>query len=212
MIEEVYGSELDKDRRGIIDNENSQVRPLATIEKELNYQTLIEGLLYLVGEDGISAAQLASVLELTSGQVKQLLKVIAVKYEAKESALELVSFGGNYKFLTKEFIYPYAQRLFTTAKARSLSQSALETLAIIAYKQPITRVEIEELRGVSCEVMLRKLSARGLIAEEGRSEAPGRPILYAVTSDFLDSFKLTSLAELPALPEFAKGESTGLFD
>ena len=94
-----------------------------------------------------------------------------------------------------------------------MSQAALETLAIIAYKQPITRVEIEELRGVSADVMLRKLQARNLIKEAGRSEAVGRPILYEVTDEFMDSFKLYTLKELPDLPEYNKeSDSDNLFE
>ena len=101
--------------------------------------------------------------------------------------------GGIYKFITKKSIFTYAQKLFQTAKSNTLSQSALETLAIIAYKQPITRIEIEELRGVGSDMMLRKLQARNLIKEAGRSDAPGRPILYEVTEEFMDSFKLYSI-------------------
>lgn len=98
-------------------------------------------------------------------------------------------------------------------KQSSLSQAALETLAIIAYKQPITRVEIEEIRGVGADVMLRKLLARDLIQEAGRSDAPGRPILYEVTNEFMNSFKLMSLKELPDLPNFKNNEeSDDLFE
>ena len=118
-----------------------------------------------------------------------------------------------YKFITKKDIYPYAQALFGETKTNSLSQAALETLAIIAYNQPITRIEIEELRGVSADVMLRKLQARNLIKEAGRSDAVGRPILYEVTEEFMDSFKLYTLNELPDLPEYSKEEeSDSLFN
>ena len=109
-------------------------------------------------------------------------------------------------------VHPFAQKLFQSAKTSALSQSALETLAIVAYKQPITRVEIEEIRGVGCDMMLRKLQARNLITEVGRSEAPGRPILYGVTEEFMDSFKLLSLDELPDLPDFSEHQSDNLFD
>ena len=104
-----------------------------------------------------------------------------------------------------------AKKLFSIAKISKLSNAALETLAIIAYKQPITRVEIEEIRGVGADVMIRKLEARGLIKEEGRSDAPGRPFLYSVTDEFMDAFKLLSLDELPDLPEFNKDNNDDLF-
>ena len=180
--------------------------------KTLDNAVIIEGLLYIVGEDGIRSSQLAEVMELDLEVVEAALADIENKYSSDEYAVELVNFGGIYKFLSKKEIFPYAQRLFQTAKANSLSQSALETLAIIAYKQPVTRVEIEELRGVGCDMMLRKLQARNLIKEAGRSEAPGRPILYEVTDEFMDSFKLLSLDELPELPEFKSDENADLFE
>ena len=133
-----------------------------------NPEAIVEGLLYLVGEDGARAEQLAAAIGVSMEDIGIILENIRHKY-----ASEL----------------------------------------IIAYKQPITRVEIEELRGVSAEVMLRKLQARNLIREAGRSEAVGRPILYEVTEEFMDSFKLYTLNELPDLPEYNKEEeSENLFE
>ena len=122
----------------------------------------------------------------------------------------MVEYANRFKFVTKEFVYPYAETLFQQEKPVHLSQAALETLAIVAYKQPVTRAEIEELRGVGCEVILRRLLTRGYLKEAGRSTAPGRPILYEVTDELLDSFGLSSLAELPELPVYQ--ENTTLFD
>ena len=93
----------------------------------------------------------------------------------------------------------------------SLSQAALETLAIIAYKQPLTRIEIEEIRGVNCDMMIRKLLARNLIRECGRTDGPGRPFLYEVTEEFMDAFKLESLKELPDLPAVEQNMDSELF-
>ena len=130
------------------------------------------------------------------------------KYYLQESrGIEIARFGEKYRFLSKASIHEAAKKLFQTSTEAKLSNAALETLAIIAYKQPITRVEIEEIRGVGADVMLRKLVARGLIQEDGRSEAAGRPILYSVTDEFLDSFKLLSLDELPELPKFGTEDS-----
>jgi segregation and condensation protein B len=128
--------------------------------------------------------------------------------------IEIANYGGTYRFLSKAFVHEYAKTLFQMNKNATLSSAALETLAIIAYKQPITRVEIEEIRGVGAEMMLRKLLARDLIKESGRSEAPGRPILYEVTEEFMDSFKLYTLKELPDLPEYSKNneENENLFE
>lgn len=171
-----------------------------------NMEAIVEGLLYVVGEDGVKAEQLALAIDKSLEDTKIILENIQHKYASELYGIELVGYGSVYKFITKKDVFPYAQILLGTAKPGTLSQAALETLAIIAYKQPITRIEIEELRGVSAEVMLRKLQARNLIKEAGRSEAPGRPILYEVTEEFMDSFKLYTLNELPDLPEYKQEE------
>ena len=171
-----------------------------------NMEAIVEGLLYIVGEDGARVEQLAVAIGKSIEDTKIILENIQQKYSSELFGIELVGYGSVFKFITKKAVFPYAQELFGASKPNTLSQAALETLAIIAYKQPITRVEIEELRGVSAEIMLRKLQARNLIREAGRSEAPGRPILYEVTEEFMDSFKLYTLNELPDLPEYNKEE------
>ncbi|MBR3252358.1 MAG: SMC-Scp complex subunit ScpB [Erysipelotrichaceae bacterium] len=183
------------------------------VSQPSNVEAIVEGLLYVVGEDGVRIEQLAMVIEKSLEDTKTILENIQRKYAEEIYGIELVGYGSVYKFITKSAVYPYAQALFGSAKQNTLSQAALETLAIIAYKQPITRVEIEELRGVSAEVMLRKLQARNLIREAGRSEAVGRPILYEVTEEFMDSFKLYTLNELPDLPEYNQSdENENLFE
>ncbi|MDO4198931.1 MAG: SMC-Scp complex subunit ScpB [Erysipelotrichaceae bacterium] len=169
-------------------------------------EAIVEGLLYVVGEDGAKIEQIAMAIDKSEEDVKVILQNIQHKYASELYGIELVNYGKMYKFVTKKDIYPYAQELFGSSKPNTLSQSALETLAIIAYKQPVTRVEIEELRGVGAEMMLRKLQARNLIKEAGRSDAPGKPILYEVTEEFMDSFKLYTLNELPDLPEYNREE------
>ena len=167
----------------------------------------------MVGDDGIKLEQLAAVIKKDLEDSEAILSSIQAKYNEDTYGIELVGYGKTYKFITKREVAPYIQELFHTTKPNTLSQSALETLAIIAYKQPITRVEIEELRGVGADMMLRKLQARNLIREAGRSDAPGKPILYEVTEEFMDSFKLYTLNELPDLPEFnTDEESENLFE
>lgn len=167
-----------------------------------NIKTILEGLLFLVGDEGLSSPQLVDVLEMKEEEITRCLDEMLAEYvEDEHRGIEMVHFGGVYKFVSKECIHPYAEKLFASTKMATLSQAALETLAIIAYKQPITRAEIEEIRGVGCDMMIRKLLARNLIKECGRSDAPGRPFLYEVTPEFMDSFKLESLKELPELPE-----------
>ena len=173
---------------------------------------IAEGLLFLVGDEGITEELMAKSLEISEDIAQQLLDTLQKKYQEDSFGMEVVCYGGIWKFMSKAIVHPFAQKLFQTAKTSALSQSALETLAIVAYKQPITRVEIEEIRGVGCDMMLRKLQARNLITEIGRSEAPGRPILYGVTEEFMDSFKLLSLDELPDLPDFSEHQSDNLCD
>ena len=184
------------------------------MSSELDKEAIVEGLLYVVGEEGLKIESIASIMEMSIEDVEALLLNIKNKYEFDQFGIELVNYGKTYKFVTKKAIYPYVQKLLHNEKAASLSNAALETLAIIAYKQPITRVEIEELRGVSSDMMLRKLQARELIKEAGRSDAPGKPILYEVTEEFLNSFGLETIGMLPDLPEFNNddNENRNLFD
>ena len=213
MEEYITSYEMDKREKTIYQRRESKVVPLykALSKEEKDKLAILEGLLYVVGEDGIHLGQLTALLDLDEASVKKMLRHLKRRYDQKEYGIELVSYAGVYKILSKPVVSPYIQKLFQTSKANTLSQSALETLAIIAYKQPITRFEIEELRGVGAEVMLRKLIMRGLIEEVGRSEAPGRPILYGVTEEFMDSFKLYSLDDLPKIEEI-KNESEDLFE
>ena len=185
----------------------------ADVKEPTNMEAIVEGLLYIVGEDGIKVENIAGAIGKSIDDTQVLLQNIQRKYSAEIFGIELVGYGNTYKFISKKTVYPYAQELFNNAKQNTLSQAALETLAIIAYKQPITRIEIEELRGVSAEMMLRRLLARNLIREVGRSEAPGRPILYEVTEEFLDSFKLYTIGELPELTNYeTESGSIDLFD
>lgn len=164
------------------------------------------------GDEGITLAQLSQCLEgVLPDELQEALQALAERYAQEDHGIELVHFGGHYKFVSKESVYPYAQRLFASVKPVSLSNAAMETLAIIAYKQPITRTEIEEIRGVGCDLMLKKLIARGLVAEAGRMDIPGRPILYQVTDTFMDSFQLESLEELPQLPKVQMNLDEDLF-
>lgn len=173
---------------------------------------LLEGLLFLSGDEGLTSEQLCDALEISEASLEKNIRQLMDDFLNEDHGIEIVHFGGRYKFVTKEIVYPYAEKLFSSTKVATLSSAALETLAIIAYKQPITRVEVEEIRGVGCDMMIRKLLARSLIKECGRSDAPGKPFLYEVTSEFMDSFKLESLKELPELKEIKQESMKDLFD
>lgn len=179
-----------------------------------NLRAVIEGVLYVVGDDGISLKQLSDALGESEDAVQEILDHMSEEYITDEQrGIEMVCYGKRYKLVSKAIAHDTCQKIFEQTDTRAFSQAALETLAIIAYKQPITRVEIEEIRGVSCDMMIRKLLARNLIRECGRLEVVGRPFTYEVTEQFMDTFKLKSLDELPALPDYQAAEAEKeLFD
>lgn len=162
-------------------------------------EKIIEGLLFLSGDEGLTLTQIALTLEKEEEEIYILLKQLIDDYETNDSAIQLTNYGGVYRFVSKRFLHPYAQKLFTSIKIHQLSTASLETLAIIAYRQPITRSEIEDIRGVNSDHIIRKLESRNLIQNVGRSDEVGRAYLYEVTSEFLNAFQLTSLKELPEL-------------
>lgn len=173
-----------------------------------NLQATIEGVLYVVGDDGITLSQLAAALEQAEAIVQEALDCLMTEYTSNDlRGIEMVCYGGRYKLVSKAVAHEACQRIFEQSDTKAFSQAALETLAIIAYKQPVTRIEIEEIRGVGCDMMIRKLLARNLIRECGRLEVAGRPFTYEVTEQFMDTFKLKSLDELPLLPDYQQPET-----
>lgn len=171
----------------------------------------IEGLLFLSGDEGMTIDQLVVATQYEQEEIEKCLDLLIEEYLKDTHGIEIVGYGQIYKFISKEKIHEVASVYYSSTHMPTLSQAALETLAIIAYKQPITRVEIEEIRGVNCDMMVRKLLARNLIKECGRTDAPGRPFLYSVTEEFMDAFKLESLNELPELPKVEELAEDDLF-
>ncbi len=165
-------------------------------------KAILEGLLFVVGEDGLNVEQIKDVLSIGDQETRQLILDLKESYNNKDRGLRIDFLGNKIKLTTKKEHKEYYKKLVENPETNVLSQAALETLAIIAYNQPITRVEIDELRGVSTVQIIRKLVAKGLIKEEGRSNLPGRPILYKTTSEFLDYFGLNSIEDLPDMRDF----------
>lgn len=167
-----------------------------------NLLPVVEGLLFAAGEEGLSLIQLQSVLCTCSrDQIKAAIQTLKENLNGPDHGICLMEYAGRYKLITKEEIYPWAQALFQTTQQAALSAAAMETLAIIAYQQPITRAQIEEIRGVGSDAILKKLAARGLIEAKDRLDAVGRPLLYTVTDEFMDAFSLESLDQLPELEQ-----------
>ena len=181
------------------------------MNSELN--GIIEGLLFVAGDEGISLEQLSAILEVNGESLELLMDEFMNGYNSHpDRGLEVIRYSKRYKLLTRAICHPYVQKLYEDSSSLQFSQAALETLAIIAYKGPVTRVEIEEIRGVSCDMMIRKLLARNLIREAGRLDTPGMPYTYMVTEQFMDTFSLTSLDELPELPDYSENRESELFD
>lgn len=159
----------------------------------------LESLLFVAGDEGLTLEEVTTLLEVTPLEAHNLAASLKRKYEESlDSGLTLIETRRRYQLATKkaysELIREYAVSPFSAR----LSQAALETLAIIAYRQPITRMEIDEIRGVQSQAMLQRLQLRGLVRDVGRSDTPGRPILYGTTDYFMNYFGLTDLNDLPS--------------
>ena len=165
----------------------------------MNLLGILEGILFVVGDEGITLNQICEILNVDLEESKRLLMELKKTYETEDRGIRISYLGDAFKLTTKKEHKEYYQRLIETPESNTLSPAALETLAIIAYNQPITRVEIDEMRGVNNVHMIRKLLAKGLIKEVGKSTMPGRPNLYGTTSEFLDYFGLSSIKELPLI-------------
>lgn len=182
-----------------------------------NLKTLmskVEALLFVIGDDGLTVKQLAEILEIETVDVESLLSELELKYKSEEHGITLKKIAGTYQLITKPELADTIKKLVQSPNSSVLSNASLEVLAIIAYKQPITRAEIEDLRGVKSDRPVQTLLSRGLIQEVGRAEGTGRAILYGTTKEFLNYFGLTELYELPPLPEpnyEAENEETDLF-
>lgn len=162
-------------------------------------KAVLEGLLFVVGDEGITLKNICEILDVNMEEAKELLKSLREEYESSERGIRISFLGDSFKLTTKKEHKDYYQKLITTRGTNSLSQAALETLAIIAYNQPITRAEVDEARGISSINMIRKLVAKDLVKVAGKSTLPGKPNLYKTTSEFLDYFGLATISDLPEL-------------
>ncbi|MEH7124362.1 MULTISPECIES: SMC-Scp complex subunit ScpB [unclassified Bacillus (in: firmicutes)] len=167
----------------------------------INWKSIAESLLFAAGDEGLSLKQIAIVLEIDEIQAESVMNELMEDYTDSSRGITIVELAGTFQLATKKENSDYLKKLVVTPTTSGLSQAALETLAIIAYKQPITRAEIEEIRGVKTERPLHTLAAKALIKEVGRAEGTGRAYLYGTTKEFLDYFGLKRIEELPALPE-----------
>lgn len=161
-------------------------------------KAILEAILFTMGE-AVEVERLAAVIEEDKTTTKELLLELKEEYEQKECGITLMEIEDSFQMCTRAEMYEYLIKIAKTPRKYVLTDTLLETLSIIAYKQPITRAEIEKIRGVSCDHAVNRLMEFGLIGEVGRMDAPGRPLLFGTTEEFLRSFGVKSLEELPEL-------------
>ena len=168
--------------------------------EEKNYEAIIEAILFTMGES-VELGKIADAIELDKKETKEILTRMMEHYEDPSIGVRIIELDGSYQMCTKSEMYEYLIRIAKQPKKRVLTDVLLETLSIIAYKQPITKSEIEKIRGVSCDHAVSKLVEYNFVRELGRLDAPGRPLLFGTTEDFLRSFGVQSIDELPVLSQ-----------
>lgn len=166
---------------------------------------IIEGILFGAG-DGVSMSELCRCLDKPASEVQFAMEILKQDYQSKARGIRLVQIKDSFQLSTKPDYYGYIKEITRHQEKTGLSRAALETLAIIAYRQPVTRLAVDELRGVSSSSAIQRLLDRGLICDGGRLEAPGRPILYKTTNAFLKTMGFTSLKEIPEFEVFSQGK------
>lgn len=167
--------------------------------ENVNLEAVLEGLLFVVGDEGLTLTQIEDILNLDEENAKRLVLSVKTRYEEEDRGIRLGFLGNCFKLTTKKEHKEFYQKLIENPETNSLSQAALETLAIVAYNEPVCIQQIDEIRGVNSREMIRRLVAKGLVKEVGKSDLPGRPIIYATTHEFLDYFGLASKDELPKM-------------
>jgi|LSQX01.3.fsa_nt_gb segregation and condensation protein B len=170
---------------------------------ERDLMSIVESILFVSGEP-VDAKEIAQLLKMDIRSVRKLMKKMISTFDFERRGLQIIMANDTFQLATRPEHSTYIETYIGQERTKGISQAGLETLAVIAYRQPVTKSEIESIRGVKCDYVINSLINRGLIQEAGRMDAPGRPILYCTTDLFLRSFGLTSLEELPPLDEISK--------
>ncbi len=168
---------------------------------------IIESLLF-VADESLSPKKISELIEVDVTTVKNILDTLREEYQAENRGFQIRQVAGGYRFFTHPANAKYVEKLILAWDGRRLTQAALETLSIIAYRQPITKITIGTIRGVNSEGVVSSLMDKGLIVETGRETTPGQPILYGTTKLFLERFGLNSTKDLPPLEEFEPDDTT----
>lgn len=202
IIEEINIEETEP----VLESEVAEVEEKTPVE---NPEAVIEAILFAMG-NSVSISKLSDVLNMSKTEVSDIIAIMQKNYNEDENrGITIVELDGSVQMCSKTEMYEHLIKIATVPKHYTLTETVLETLSIVAYKQPVTRIEIEKIRGVNCDHAVNKLLEYGLIAEIGRLDAPGRPLLFGTTEEFLRSFGVKSIEELPTvtadrLEEFKK--------
>ncbi len=159
-------------------------------------QAIIEGLLFAAG-DSVSLEKIANIIDMDKRKTRQIIADMMDKYDYEHRGISIIRIEDGYQMCTRGEYFEYISLLAEPRRVQTMSNAAMEVLSIVAYKQPVTRSEIEDIRGVSCDAVINKLIERGLIEETGRLDTPGRPMVFGTTEEFLRCFGISDLTELP---------------
>lgn len=201
---------------GLFSKTTLYLRPFKIFTTTIHFvkplQLHLEALIF-AAEQPVSEKELRECLEevfeasIDKDEFNLVLREVVERYKSEDYAFEVVEHSGGFQFLTKSSHHRVLTALLKQKTKKRLSQAALETLAIIAYRQPVTKTEAEKIRGVNCDYAVQKLLEKELIAISGRSEGPGKPLLYSTSAKFMDYLGIKSLEELPKLKDFPQAES-----
>ena len=215
VLEPEQALELIESQVGVEVNPCTEDEDATASEEDVALKAILEALLFVSAEP-LSVERCVSVVgQASKAEVRDALARLQQDYDQRGGALQLVQVAGGYRFVTKSQFAPWIKRLEKTKSQNKLSRSAVEALAIIAYRQPVVRGELEKIRGVETSGVIRTLLERKLVRIVGRKDEPGRPIMYGTTKQFLEQFGLRDLSELPPLREFTElgeGDQASLLD
>ncbi len=169
-------------------------------------ESIIEGVLFAAG-DAVDVEKISDILDIDIKSTRAILTALADKYDREKRGLQIIRLEDSYQMCTRRDYQEYISRLAEPRRSQSLSDAAMEVLAIVAYKQPVTRAVIEQIRGVSCDSLVNKLLEKNFIEEVGRLDTPGRPMLFGTTEEFLRCFGIESIMELPEFEERSADET-----
>ncbi len=168
-------------------------------------EAIIESVLFAAG-DAVDAEKLSDILDIDTKSTRAIVTALADKYDREKRGIQIIRLEDSFQMCTRREYQDFVSKLVEPRRSQSLSNAAMEVLAIVAYKQPVTRAVIEQIRGVSCDTLVNKLLEKNFIEEVGRLDTPGRPMLFGTTEEFLRSFGIESIAELPDFEERSADE------